>query len=584
MKSCRSPFAAGRGSGVFPLAMFCLAAFICRAPAAGVIGTKHDLSAAGPGDVHAVAEKEVCNFCHTPHRALEDGPLWNHQMSVATYIPYSSSTLHASVGQPTGSSRLCLSCHDGTVALGGLHNSAAPVPLANGIVTMADVPGTSANLGTDLRGHHPVSFVYDAALAAMNGRLKNPSTLDSRVKLENQQVQCTSCHDPHNDDFGNFLAMDNSSSALCLACHDLPRWTATASHAVSAKSTVSAQVAAISSPSAAVSSSRFAVKRPATVASHGCDSCHASHRSGSQQSLLASSIPEQNCFTCHNGTVAAKNIQTDFNKISGHSQSAIRGEHVAGEDILNAPRHATCVDCHDPHGSNPGKAVAPNASGAIAGVPGVSASGAVLDSISKEYELCFRCHGDSISRGAARVSRQLPQTNTRLEFAPSNRSFHPVVAPGRNTFVPSLMPPWTTASYMYCTDCHNNDQGPKANGQGANGPHGSQFTPLLERQLELTDDQFESPQDYALCYKCHSRSSILADQSFRYHKLHVVDQRTACTTCHDSHGSTQPHLINFNTTYVLPGSMGPISYRSEGVMHGTCTLKCHGVDHNNSTY
>lgn len=552
--------------------------------AAGVIGTKHDLSAANTGSVHAQTEKEVCTFCHTPHRSLDDGPLWNHQMSVASYTPYSSSTLHASVGQPSGSSRLCLSCHDGTVALGGLHNSAATVTMSDGVTTLADVPGTSANLGTDLRGHHPISFVYDAALAAINGRLNNPSTLDKRIKLENNRVQCTSCHDPHNDDFQPFLAMDNSSSELCLACHDFRRWNAVASHAVSPKSTASLQSSPLTAASVGKSPSRAVAKAATTVAGHGCQNCHSSHRSGSTQSLLANPVPEQNCLNCHNGSVAAKNVQADFNKLSGHNQSAIRGEHVAGEDILNSPRHATCVDCHDPHGSSPAKASAPNASGAIVGVPGVSSSGAVVNSISKEYELCFRCHGDSVNRGAARIGRQYPQNNTRLEFAPSNRSFHPVVAQGRNNYVPSLLSPWTTSSYVYCTDCHNSDQGPKAGGQGANGPHGSQFSPLLERQLELTDNQFESPQDYALCYKCHNRSSILGDQSFRYHKLHVADQRTACTTCHDSHGSTQPHLINFNTTYVLPGSLGSISYRSEGAMHGTCTLKCHGVDHKNSAY
>ena len=79
------------------------------------------------GSVHAVTESDVCIFCHTPHHASGDGPLWNHQMSGASYTPYSSSTLKATVGQPTGSSRLCLSCHDGTVALGLVHSRGSAI-------------------------------------------------------------------------------------------------------------------------------------------------------------------------------------------------------------------------------------------------------------------------------------------------------------------------------------------------------------------------------------------------------------------------------------------------------------------------
>src|ERR1041385_334859 len=83
-----------------------------------VLNSKHNLSVTGPGTVKATTETEVCIFCHTPHRATGEQPLWNHAGSAATYTPYSSSTLKAAVGQPTGASKLCLSCHDGTVALG----------------------------------------------------------------------------------------------------------------------------------------------------------------------------------------------------------------------------------------------------------------------------------------------------------------------------------------------------------------------------------------------------------------------------------------------------------------------------------
>jgi hypothetical protein len=138
---------------------------------------------------------------------------------------------------------------------------------------------------------------------------------------------------------------------------------------------------------------------------------------------------------------------------------------------------------------------------------------------------------------------------------------------------------------MDCIDCHNSDQSPAAGGVGANGPHGSIYAPLLERQLVFSDYNPEGPDNYALCYKCHSRDSILANQSFPYHSSHVVNDQTACTTCHDSHGvGSVPHLINFNTSYVTPSSNGRLQYISTGMLHGNCSLTCHGKDHQAAAY
>jgi predicted CXXCH cytochrome family protein len=133
---------------------------------------------------------------------------------------------------------------------------------------------------------------------------------------------------------------------------------------------------------------------------------------------------------------------------------------------------------------------------------------------------------------------------------------------------------------ILCTDCHNNDQGPGANGTGPKGPHGSRYVPLLERNLVQEDGQWESPTAYALCYKCHSESALMAQ---RMHDTHVRDGRASCVTCHDAHGSlTQPYLINYNTIYVTPYN-GQIAYTDLGGGKSTCTLSCHGVQHNNRT-
>ena len=84
-----------------------------------VVESKHNLSAMGPGTIRAASEQEVCIFCHTPHRAASTRPLWNREAPILPYTPYTSSSMDADLDQPTGSSKMCLSCHDGSIALGG---------------------------------------------------------------------------------------------------------------------------------------------------------------------------------------------------------------------------------------------------------------------------------------------------------------------------------------------------------------------------------------------------------------------------------------------------------------------------------
>lgn len=533
-----------------------------------ILASKHDLSVSGPGNIRATAESEVCLFCHTPHRGTGELPLWNHVLSQQSYKPYSSSTSKALIGQPTGASKLCLSCHDGTVALGMVASRSNPIQMRDGVTTM---PVGPSNLGTDLSDDHPVSFNYDQSLAAANGELKDPASLNGKVHLDhNGQLQCTACHDPHDNQFGKFLVENNYASALCLRCHD-PKFWQDSAHRISNKTWSGSGL------------DPWPKSELTSVAANACGNCHASHNAGTGPRLLNYADEEQNCFVCHSGNVAAKNVQPDFNKFSAHPVLQTTRVHDPMEDPINAQRHVECTDCHNPHAARTSPAVAPNAPGALAGLKGVNSSGAVVEPLSYAYELCYRCHADSLARGTPRVERQFPETNVRMEFDPGNASFHPVETAGRNQSVPSLLPGWTAGSRMYCTDCHNNDQSPSAGGTGANGPHGSRYRPILERELVLTDGP-ESSLAYALCYKCHDRSSILRNDSFRFHNLHVVQKTTACTTCHDPHGvKNQAHLINFSTT-ARAASDGRLEYRSTGFRSGTCTVSCHGKDHVSVNY
>ena len=181
-----------------------------------IVGSAHDFSGENWNTT-----TEICIVCHTPHNAdilVSEAPLWNHETTLATFTPYSSPTLDATVGQPSASSKLCLSCHDGTVALDNFGGTTGGTNYISG----------GALIGTDLLDDHPISFIYDAALAATDGGLFDPitsnsglgSTIDDDL-LFGGQMQCASCHDVHNGSGeASLLRLNNDGSALCLTCHN----------------------------------------------------------------------------------------------------------------------------------------------------------------------------------------------------------------------------------------------------------------------------------------------------------------------------------------------------------------------------
>jgi predicted CXXCH cytochrome family protein len=571
------------------LALLSFASTVPAQDANSIVSSKHNLSVSSPGNIHATTESEICIFCHTPHFATGDGPLWNHQMSTAQYTPYTSSSMKVTPGQPTGSSRLCLSCHDGTVALGGVNSRQGGIAM-----NTATLSSTSDSLSTDLSHDHPISFTYDTWLASADGNLRNPQSLPQAVHLEaGGKLECTACHDPHNDQYGNFLVMDNTGSALCLACHNIINWP-TSPHALSAAPLPAVLLNLMSTATPAAKSR--AETTPRTVGAAACASCHVPHKAGSKEELTRFADPEKNCVFCHSAGGPGQNVMSDFNQVSVHPIYINSQSHTPQEDPVNPPlRHVTCVDCHNPHGGATSAGaksagVRANVAASLAGVTGVSAGGAVIHSITHEYELCFRCHGDSAARGPAKVPRQVVETNTRRQFNPGNVSFHPIEAVGKNPAAPSLLQPLTPSTLLGCGDCHASENGPGNGGNGATGPHGSAYAPLLERMLLFTDGTPYNPNNFALCYKCHSSTVVDSslNTSWAQHQKHIENYRAACTTCHDSHAAAQPHLINFNTEYVMPYN-GIIRYTSLGANHGTCTLTCHdgtgqNHPHNNTSY
>jgi len=531
--------------------------------AASVVDSVHNLSASGAGSIRASDESGVCMFCHTPHDASPDTPLWNRRLPGTTYTPYASSTAVAAPGQPTGASLLCLGCHDGTVALGDVLGRDEPIAMTGGTDRM---PAGRALTGTDLRHHHPVSFVYDAVLAGRQGELALPSALPPEIALDAAgQLQCTSCHDPHDDRFGAFLVMPNRNSRLCTTCHRPAGWHASA-HARSD----AAWTGAGPSP--------WPHSGETTVSGNGCRNCHEAHQAAGGPLLLRAAPEAAVCAACHDGRMAARDVMRDFEQFSAHPVPQTSLTHDPAEPAVVRDRHVSCSDCHGPHDHGAGPADAPGQ------LRGVDLNNAAVEPAAHRWQVCLRCHGDSPGKRTPLVRRQFDQDNLRLEIQPANPSFHPVAAPGRNPDVPSLLPPWTPQSLVDCTDCHHSGDSAR--------PHGSVHEPLLARRYETRDRTPESPSAYALCYGCHSRDSILRDASFAAHARHVRDASAPCSVCHDAHGisATQgnplnnSHLVNFDTTVVTANTAGRLRFVDEGRFRGRCDLSCHGVEHRGEGY
>lgn len=198
-----------------------LACGVGFAGAGTLSGSAHDFSGSG------WSGGQICLPCHTPHKSnisVADAPLWNHALTTATFTLYTSPTLNATMTQPGGGSKLCFSCHDGTVAINSFGGTTGTTNI-----------GAGDKIGPDLRSEHPIGFTYDGTLATADGSLKNPATTTVTVGSGTQtktgsiaatmlyggKMECASCHDVHNT-FTNgskLLKVASTGSAICITCH-----------------------------------------------------------------------------------------------------------------------------------------------------------------------------------------------------------------------------------------------------------------------------------------------------------------------------------------------------------------------------
>jgi len=212
-----------------------------------------DLSGEISGTVNEVGtggwngRKEICRVCHVPHdhgragqRYLE-GLLWNHTVSSATYTMYdsgwSSSIDNAQSAQPDGTAKLCLGCHDGTIAIDSFDKYAGTAgneiqSIYGGGLAGFQVGKFLDGTNTDLRGTHPLSITYDETVdTGLHAKTDTMGTSGTIADvLDDGKVQCSSCHDVHDraeavpgthllrvatKDMGG----GEQPSGLCLTCH-----------------------------------------------------------------------------------------------------------------------------------------------------------------------------------------------------------------------------------------------------------------------------------------------------------------------------------------------------------------------------
>ncbi len=465
-----------------------------------VFSSKHNLSSSGTGSIKSTSESQVCVFCHTPHGASTIAQLWNRLPTAATYTLYTSPTLtglaYPAGAQPTAKSKLCLSCHDGTVAIGSVYNLPGPGGGPGTIPNMQNttgglMPTTRAGyLGTSLTDDHPVGYLYQtakdpelvprpwpwvASLGAGFG-VGSPTTTAS-VRLDPDAstgtVECLTCHDPHNNENTKFMRLANQN-ALCTYCHNKTNYV------VSGHATSTQVYTPLGSGTAT------------TVGAYSCVSCHKPH--GALGTPLLRGVEENTCYDagCHgtnnawatNTTAASgttwRNIMAEMAKTHAHPTNTVSGLHkdlpfAAGTgaelptQLGTTNRHAECPDCHNPHQVQPAVAAEKSTRGALRislslkGTWGVQptwpapsttlvndkvafATGetytvlgrsgtADVNPVTDEYQVCMKCHSNY-------VTLPVGARNIAQEINPNNSSYHGIV-PCPATVVPSA-PLWNT--------------------------------------------------------------------------------------------------------------------------------------------
>ncbi len=401
-----------------------------------------------------------------------------------------------------------------------------------------------------------------------------------------------------------------------------------------------------------------------------CGVCHETHSAASRNLVKAASTTEQ-CYTCHSGGVGGADVEAQYALGQPANDPATRsywshdtsdpGDHTldsTNEFQGTLTRHSQCSDCHDPHGAKPSKPVMTStgwtASGGFTKVSGVAvtngAAGTVptytrldgmLQPVTAEYQLCFKCHS-SYTTLPADVPGKPSQnfTDLAVQFNPANPSYHPIEAAGRNQtqkLADSLAGPspyklwnFTTNDTVRCVSCHASNTTGTSTDVAQNAPdatltvhastnRGILIRPYENRVLSKAGQPYDA-KGSALCLACHMEQpyanqylpAAAEGTNFAFHGLHLtgisakgdggtdIDTPGAgqgnarCAECHfRSHGTTAlpsdqevsgDRLVVFAPDVLPSSKLGGKPTFTKTAAGGTCTLTCHGKDHRAVAY
>jgi predicted CXXCH cytochrome family protein len=394
---------------------------------------------------------------------------------------------------------------------------------------------------------------------------------------------CSACHRAHTASGPDLLAEPEPESTLCFTCHD----------GTGSDLDVQSQYTDPAVPP----------DDPATRSTYRHDALAASdHDSASANEFEGVSNRHSQCADCHNSHIATStsSVQTTTGWTVSGRQTSISGVAVTNGAAGTAPAYTLLTGTT---GSQP----------------------------TREYEICLKCHsGWTVLPSNAGQPPSRQALDKGIEFNPSNASYHPVEAAGTNGTAamanslagtsPYKQWDFTTASTVRCVNCHGDPRAYDAANPPAAGadlaPHTSEYRGILlqnyrDRTLKPAPEAYAAA-DFALCYLCHAEEPFLNQTSdatdFSLHAKHLAgiggegnggldidaagagEGNALCSECHFRIHSTAlrvgsqdayPRLVNFAPN--VGPRFGRLTWDA-APGGGSCTLVCHGKNHDSEAY
>ncbi len=518
--------------------------------------TKHNFAASDtvslPGgdtrDVKAADENQVCIFCHTPHGDPNVGAgqrpfLWNRALSNSDsgYARYSSSSLNLITGVLGQGSKMCLSCHDGTVAIGQLEviNGRLGADVSDVVMIDGTFATSKSNLGVDLRNDHPIGFTYNSNLVVDDGELIDPASSEG---------------DHIGVPVGSGVAQNNEILVLGGATAGANQPTATTGTGISVP--LESVISGLGNRDVDNNITRTLISAPGT-GSVECTTCHDPHIRSSDNSVNIKFLRLRR-FQKTAGPIVGNgfNINNDINCIACHKKTgwddsvhanvdtATQVYDEAAADEREFPREiqmweASCLNCHAPHTvSNARWLLTQNESSVV---------GSEASDVDRS---CYKCHtanSPAVQSGAAVIDADaLMGGHAGFTFISGDTAHQP----GSDKTVSFLAESSESLQVRHvgCSDCHNPHgmtKGLHSNtGSADNNAVSGVLTGVAGLDASDNSNTFDpygnedtatpviATKEHQICFKCHSTYGHRADNISAARFSNTVMEFSNTTSAH----------------------------------------------------